>query len=179
VRDSNRIYIEAKQVRLLDQDRKLIGIYRPVEAKEIANERDQDLIPLNTNCDPAVFMLGDMGKYQYEKNKAQKAQQKQNRANAKASEEKELRLPADTTKSSEGDRMRLYEKGDEFLTEGHPVQFVVKFRGRMMQHAPDVMERIREELTQFVPNGIQERSAQAGNQFRIRMTPAKAQKKAQ
>ena len=153
------------QVRLLDSERQMIGVIPADEARKMAKERGEDIIVLNVKADPNVCMLGDRKKYEYDRKKAAKENEKKQRSAAKANELKELKLPADTSDSSKGDRDRLFAKAAEFLAEGHPVKLSVRFRGRQMAHSQDVMDRLYDEVSSVLEGATITRPAAAGNVF--------------
>ena len=152
-------------VRLLDSDKQMIGVVPADEARKMAKERGEDVIVLNVKADPNVCMLGDRKKYEYDRKKAAKDNEKKQRSAAKANELKELKLPADTSDSSKGDRDRLFAKAVEFLSEGHPVKLSVRFRGRQMAHSQDVMNRLFEEASLVLEDTAIARPVAAGNVF--------------
>lgn len=165
--------IITETVRLLDSDREFIGIVSASEARKMAKEREEDIIVLNVKSDPNVCMLGDRKKYEYDRKKAAKELDKKQRLAAKANELKELKLPADTSDSSKGDRMRLFERAKEFTAEGHPVKLTVRFRGRQMSHASDVMDRLYDEAVTTLEGITVSRPVAAGNFFSMMCQPAK------
>ena len=165
--------ITSATVRLMDINKALIGIFGVEEARALAKERGEDIIVLNVKADPNICMLGDRKKYEYDRKKAAKENEKKQRSAAKANELKELKLPADTSDSSKGDRVRLLERAKEFLAEGHPVKLSVRFRGRLMSHSGDVMERLYEEASATLEGASITRPSAAGNIFSMMCTPAK------
>ena len=58
--------IRAKEVRLVDQDGKQIGIVPLQEALRIAEERGLDRVEVAPNANPPVCKLLDYGKFLYE-----------------------------------------------------------------------------------------------------------------
>jgi len=165
--------ITTATVRLLDSEKQMIGIMPVADARKLAKEREEDIIVLDVKSDPNVCMLGDRKKYEYEKKKAAKENEKKQRSAAKASELKELKFPADTSDSSKGDRARLLERAKKFLAEGHPVKIIVQFRGRQMAHANDVMQRHNEEITTTLIDATIAKPVSAGKFFSILCTPVK------
>ena len=165
--------IITETVRLLDSNREFIGIVTADEARKMAKEREEDIIVLNVKADPNVCMLGDRKKYEYDRKKAAKELDKKQRLAAKANELKELKLPADTSDSSKGDRMRLFDRAKEFAAEGHPVKLTVRFRGRQMSHANDVMDRLYDEAVATLEDITVSRPVAAGNFFSMMCQPTK------
>lgn len=165
--------ISTATVRLMDSNRENLGIMSAEDARKLAEERGEDIIVLNPKADPNVCMLGDRKKYEYERKKAAKENEKKQRSAAKSNEMKELKLPADTSDSSKGDRVRLFSRAAEFVSEGHPVRLSVRFRGRMMAHSAGVMERLYEEAVAAIPDATISAPSAAGNIFAMLCTPAK------
>lgn len=165
--------ISTATVRLMDSNRENLGIMSAEDARKLAEERGEDIIVLNPKADPNVCMLGDRKKYEYERKKAAKENEKKQRSAAKSNEMKELKLPADTSDSSKGDRVRLFSRAAEFVSEGHPVRLSVRFRGRMMAHSAGVMERLYEEAVASIPDATISAPSAAGNIFAMLCTPSK------
>jgi translation initiation factor IF-3 len=165
--------IMTSTVRLMDSNRENLGVMSAADARKLAEERGEDIIVLNPKADPNVCMLGDRKKYEYERKKAAKENEKKQRSAAKSNELKELKLPADTSDSSKGDRVRLFSRAAEFVAEGHPVRLSVRFRGRMMAHSSDVMQRLYEEAVAAIPGANIAEPSAAGNIFAMLCTPSK------
>lgn len=165
--------IMTSTVRLMDSNRENLGVMSAADARKLAEERGEDIIVLNPKADPNVCMLGDRKKYEYERKKAAKENEKKQRSAAKSNELKELKLPADTSDSSKGDRVRLFARAAEFVAEGHPVRLSVRFRGRMMAHSSDVMQRLYEEAVAAIPGANIAEPSAAGNIFAMLCTPSK------
>jgi translation initiation factor IF-3 len=176
--DKAQYTVTAATVRLTDENGKSVGVIPTAEARKMAEERGLDLIAVNNRIDPPIGKLGDLSKHIYDQKKAAKERDKKNRAAAKASEEKMLKLTSDTTDSSKADRARILKQANDFLSEGHPVKIVIKFRGREISHADSAMDRLRPEiLDAIVTNGsgtvTKELKSTGGDMFTIQCMPAK------
>ena len=146
--------ITASSVRLTDEDGKSLGVVPTSDALKMAEEKGLDLIAINNRIDPPIGKLGDLSKYIYDQKKKAKELDKKNRAAAKASEEKSLKLTSDTTDSSKADRLRILKQANEFLLDGHPVKLNIRFRGREISHANEAMDRLREEIRVGITDGM-------------------------
>ena len=89
----------------------------------------------------------DWGKYNYQKSK----QAKRNQKNAKSLEVKQLRVGL---KISDHDLAVKGKKAQEFLEAGHKVKYVLRYRGRELAHkdvgfklAEKIIESFKEEVT--------------------------------
>lgn len=145
--------ITASQVRLTDENGASLGIVDTSYAKQLADERGLDLIAVNNGTTPPIGKLGDLNKYIYEQKKRKKEMKKKQDAVKNATKEKCISFPSDTTASSKHDRDRLIAQANDFLAEGHSVRFNIRFSGRSVDHAMDVIERIKPEMVEGLTNG--------------------------
>lgn len=122
-RPRRNFQIKASQVRLIDHTGTNLGVVSLGEAVSKAREIGMDVIEMNSKTYPPVVKIGDYGKLLYE-NKKQQAETKKNQ---KISLVKELYAHPNTEM---GDLSRQVEQSRGFLSEGHKVKFVIKFRGR-------------------------------------------------
>ena len=167
--------VTASSVRLTDENGKSLGVIPTADARKLAEERGLDLIAVNNKIDPPIGKLGDLSKYIYDQKKKAKEMDKKNRAAAKASEEKMLKMTSDTTDSSKADRMRILKQANEFLADGHPVKLTIRFRGREISHAESAMDRLREEILVGITAGTVSRETKStgGDIYTIQCSPAK------
>ena len=162
--------ITTATVRLMGENGEQFGVISSEEARKIADERGLDIIVVAPNQDPQVARLGDRGKYEYEQKKKKREMEKKNRAAAKATEIKELRFPCN---GGDADRERILNQGDEFMEQGHPVNFCIRFPGRKVSHCDDVIERTKEEMGNVLKHGALAKISRAGNSFTISCMPKK------
>lgn len=119
--------INAKEVRLIDEDGKMIGVVPILQALRIAEEKDLDLVEISPNANPPVCKILDYRKFIYEQQKREKTQRKQQ----SSQEMKELRF---TWRTAEHDFNFKVRHAREFLEEGNKVKATVMFRGREIAH---------------------------------------------
>ena len=133
--------IRAKEIRLIDESGKQVGVVPLSQALAIARERDLDVVEVAPQAAPPVCRLMDYGKYFYERAKRDKGAQKAQRV-----EIKEIRL---RPKTGHHDRNLKVKRIREFLTKGHKVKVRVLFRGRERSH-PEIgramLQGLAEEL---------------------------------
>jgi translation initiation factor IF-3 len=167
--------VTAQTVRCTDENGNSLGVISTDEAKKMAEERGLDLIAVNNRIDPPIGKLGDLSKFIYDQKKKAKEMDKKNRAAAKASEEKMLKLTSDTTDSSKADRARILKQANDFLVEGHPVKLNIRFRGREISHAEGAMDRLREEIRVGIVDGtvVKETRSTDGGTYTIQCMPRK------
>lgn len=119
--------IFAPELRVVDGEGKLIGILSKNEALRIAQEQELDLVEIAPKAKPPVAKIIDFNKFLYQQKKKKKDEKKK----AKASETKEVRLGPFM---SENDLATVVKRAREFLTEGHKLRVVLKFKGRAIVH---------------------------------------------
>jgi translation initiation factor IF-3 len=111
--------IRYPQVRVLDQDKKPLGIMPSSEALDIAYKSNMDLILISQQANPPVCRIMDYGKFKYEKTKSE--------GHKTRSVMKMLRLHPQT---GEHDRNVLINHATKFLSAGHKVRVTCQFKGR-------------------------------------------------
>lgn len=136
--------IRANQVRLLNDEKEMLGIVSRDEAFRMADEAGVDLICINPDASPPLCRLVDYSKYKYELEKASKVQKKKQREGR--IDIKELKLRPNTDVHDYQVRLRAAEK---FLAKGDKVKLSVQFRGREMEFKEigrDLFKRFLEDL---------------------------------
>jgi len=68
--------IKAKEVRVIDNDGKQLGVFPIDQALSLAEENNLDLVEINANINPPVCKIVDYGKYKYELTKKKKEAKK-------------------------------------------------------------------------------------------------------
>ena len=133
--------INSPEVQVISSNGENLGILNTNEAIAIAKKEGLDLIEIAPNAKPPVCKIIDIGKYKYDlQKKANKAKKKQ-----KVVELKEIKLRPVTDVHDYNFKIKNAQK---FLTKGDKVKFIVKFKGRELQHANlgvDLMKRIQED----------------------------------
>ena len=134
--------IRAKEVRVIDDAGKQLGIMSTQEALRMAEVREIDLVEVSPNADPPVCRLMDHGKYVYERSKREREARKAQ----KTVEVKEIRV---RPKTGEHDIAFKLRKARQFLVAGSKVKVRVIFRGREITHPEvgrELLNRIVAEL---------------------------------
>jgi len=131
------------------------------EALKIAEEAGVDLIEISPNADPPVAKVVDWGKYQYQKMKEQRKNQK----HAKAVELKQMRM---SLKIGTNDLEIKLRKIRDFLKVGHKVKIFIFFRGREMAHQELGHEMMNKIISLLEDDAILEQKPQmAGRNLSI------------
>jgi translation initiation factor IF-3 len=136
--------IRAPRVRVIDEEKGMVGVLTAQEARERAMLAGLDLVMIAPNADPPVCRIMDYGKFKYEKAKKEKeAKKKQHVVHLK-----EIKLHP---KTDEHDYSFKIEHAKKFLIRGDRVKVTVVFRGREITHIEfgrEMIKRAEEDLLQ-------------------------------
>lgn len=137
VRTNEQIW--AKEVRLIDEEGKQLGVMSRDQALEIAREKELDLVEVSPDSNPVVCRIINYDKYRYQLEKKEKQQRK----TGKKTEMKEVRLGVRT---GEHDLDFKRKKAIKFLKEGRKVKIELIMKGRERAHR----DLAREVLVAFL-----------------------------
>ncbi|MCC7140095.1 MAG: translation initiation factor IF-3 [Planctomycetes bacterium] len=119
--------IRIREVRLVDDEGKQVGVVPTEQALAMAQEKGLDLVEVAPNVRPPVCKIMDFGKFKYEQNKkAHESSRKQHKTKLKT-----VRLRPKTDPHMMEIRVA---QAREFLERGDKVLVMVMFRGREMAH---------------------------------------------
>ena len=119
--------IRDREVRLVSEDGKQLGIMSAREAMKIAQEAELDLVKIAPMAKPPVCKIIDYGKYKYE----QTRKEKEARKKQKTVEIKEVRLSPNIDTNDLNTKINNAKK---FISKGNKVKVTLRFRGREMAH---------------------------------------------
>lgn len=165
--------IRVREVRLIDETGKQLGIYPTREALQVAMERGVDLVEVSPAARPPVCRLMDYSKFMYEKAR----RDREARRAQKQIEVKEIQVRPKTAEHDVGFKMSHARK---FLQEGNKIRVRVRFRGREIAHADlavELMKRVAEELGDVASVELTPRLE--GNSMIMILTPAKVDARAE
>lgn len=115
--------IQAREVRIIDEDKSQVGILSIEEARDLAQERGLDLVEVAPQANPPVCRVMDYGKFLYEEHKkAQEAKKHQKNIPVK-----EIKF---RPKISIHDYTFKIKHVQRFLRDGHKVKITIMLRGR-------------------------------------------------
>ena len=120
--------IRDREVRLIDQNGEQLGVMPTVQAKQLAEERDLDLVKIAPQATPPVCKIMDYGKYRFEQGK----REREIRKNQTVITIKEVRLSATIEEHDIDVKFRAAVK---FLEAGDKVKVSIRFRGRQIAHS--------------------------------------------
>jgi translation initiation factor IF-3 len=168
-RDQTRINerIGVREVRLVDEDGKQIGVIETKQALEMAQERDLDLVEVAPNSRPPVARLLDYSKYKYEQEqKAKAARKHQQQINVR-----EIKL---RPKIADHDYSTKKGHVERFLRGGDKVKVTIMFRGREQAHPERgrmLLSRLFEDLDGL--GIIEQNPLQEGRNMHMLLAPSK------
>lgn len=116
-------FIQAKEVRVVDEKGKQIGVLPIFTAIQKAREAGLDLVEVSSNANPPVTKIIDFKKFKYIEAKKEKEEKK----GVKGGELKEVRFSPFIAQNDLETRIR---KIKQFLKENNKVRTVVRFSGR-------------------------------------------------
>jgi len=168
-RDQTRINerITAREVRLVDENGKQIGIVDTRKALDLARDRDLDLVEVAPQARPPVARLLDYSKYKYEQEqKAKAARKHQQQVNVR-----EIKL---RPKIADHDYATKKGHVERFLRGGGKVKVTIMFRGREQAHperGQALLERLFEDLDGMAV--IEQAPQQEGRNMHMLLAPSK------
>ena len=134
--------IRIREVRVIDEENKQLGIMVTADALALAIHKQLDLVEIAPNQRPPVCRIMDFGKYKYEeKKKEQASRRKQHQVQIK-----ELRVRPAT---GEHDLQVKMKQARQFLADGDKVLVCCLFRGRQMAHK-EVGEQVVQEVVKLL-----------------------------
>lgn len=130
--------IRAKEVRIIDEEKKQIGILTFSEALSIAQEKEMDLVEVAPQANPPVCRIMDYGKFLYELHKKEHEAKK----HQKQIQVKEIKFRPKISIHDYSFKLRHVQR---FLNEGNKVKITVMLRGREKARpelAHTILERV-------------------------------------
>ena len=159
--------IRARQVRLIDQEGKQLGIVSIDEALRNAEQAGLDLVEIAPDAEPVVCKIMDFGKYVFEAKKQKSASKKKQ----KIIQVKEVKFRPGT---EEGDYQVKLRNLVRFLEHGDKTKVTLRFRGREMAHQEIGMELIKRIESDLEPHAVVEQHAKMeGRQLTMVLAPKK------
>lgn len=133
--------IRAREVRLISESGKQLGVKSKTEALRIADQANLDVVLVAPRAKPPVARIMDYGKYRFEMQKKQRdARKKQKVVNVK-----EVRLSPTIDQNDFNTKLKNARK---FLEKGDKVKASIRFRGRAITHKDigrEVLNRLADE----------------------------------
>jgi len=134
--------IRHPEIRLIDEEKKQVGIVPLAKAMEIAQQKELDLVEISPEAKPPVCRILDYGKFLYSlQKKAHEAQKHQRKTLVK-----EIKF---TPSIGEHDIAVKLKKIKEILEEGNKVKVTVWLRGRQ-KRKPEMLEVMVNKITDIL-----------------------------
>jgi len=131
-----------KEVRLIDEKGKQIGVFSYDEASKMAQERGLGLVEITRKTTPPIYKFGDSGKLRYKKEK----EFRKKRLKDKQTSPKSIRIGFN---EGEHDLITKVKRAEKFLQEGKTVTIEMKLRGREKAHFDLAKKKIDEFLVKI------------------------------
>ena len=157
--------IYATEVRVIDENGRMLGVYNVPAAVQLAESRGLDLIEIVPTATPPTCKIMDYGKWKYENKKKQVAAKK----NQVVVDIKEVQLRPRTEQHDLDTKIRHARR---FLEEGDKVKVTLRFSGREMSHQEEgmgVLARFSEALNDIA--AVEVPSKKEGRQVFILFAP--------
>jgi len=165
--------IRAREIRVIDDGGKQIGILPPYEALKMAREKNLDLVEISPTAQPPVCRIMDYGKFLYQQEKKEREAKKHQKQIVV--KEVKFRINVD-----DHDYETKKNHVVRFLEEGDKVKATIFFRGREMTRTNlgrEILERLIKDVED---KGLVEfRPRQEGNTLHAILAPKKADQKSQ
>jgi translation initiation factor IF-3 len=166
IRTNDRI--RAREIRVIDDEGKQIGIIPPYEALKMAREKNLDLVEISPTATPPVCRIMDYGKYLYQQEKKEREAKKHQKTITVKEVKFRINVDDHDYETKKNHVLR-------FLDEGDKVKATIFFRGREMTRTNlgrEILERLIKDVGD---KGIVEfRPRQEGNTLHAILAPKKA-----
>jgi len=130
--------IQAREVRVIDEERQALGVMPTSQAVQLARDRGLDLVEIAPNADPPVCKITDYGKFLYEQHKKDHEAKK----HQKQIQIKEIKFRPKISVHDYDFKMKHVKR---FLGEGNKVKITVMLRGREKQK-PELGQQILDRV---------------------------------
>jgi translation initiation factor IF-3 len=134
--------IRAKEIRVIDEEKRQVGVMPVPEALDLARQRGYDLVEIAPEANPPVCRIMDYGKFLYEQHKKEHEAKK----HQKHIQLKEIKFRPKISIHDYSFKLRHVIR---FLEEGNKVKVTIMIRGRERakpELAQQLMARIMEDV---------------------------------
>jgi translation initiation factor IF-3 len=159
--------IRAREVRVIDDEGKQIGVMPPFEALKMAREKNLDLVEISPTAQPPVVRIMDYGKFLYQQEKREREAKKHQKTITVKEVKFRINVDDHDYETKKNHVLR-------FLDEGDKVKATIFFRGREMTRqglGREILERLIKDVEH---KGLVEfRPRQEGNTLHLILAPKK------
>lgn len=149
--------IFAKEMVVIDENAKSLGVVSYDQAMLLASDKGLDLMIVNPNANPPIAKFVDFSKEQYRKEKLKRKQ----KARQKFLETKEIKLGINIGDHDLDTKVR---KAKELMKKGHKIKVLIILRGREMLFANKTGGLI-ERFTDLIEGKFEQAIKREGNRF--------------
>jgi len=157
--------IRAREVRVIDEKGKQVGVLPTIEAIKMAYDKGIDLVEIVSTSNPPVCKIIDYTKFKYEQERKMRSERKKQ----KVLQIKEVRF---RPKIDVHDLEFKINHARNFLEEKHKVKLNMMFLGRELEHRElglSVIAKIRERISDL---GVFENEPRfEGNKINVLVNP--------
>jgi translation initiation factor IF-3 len=141
-RSSHRINrnIRFPQIRVIAPDGDQLGVMSPEEGLEHAEQRGLDLVEVAADARPPVCRIMDYGKFRYDQSKKEAA------SRSSRVQMKTIQLRPNT---DDHDMETKLKRAEKFVSQGNPVKFVMRMRGRERAYTDRWIDQLAQILRDF------------------------------
>lgn len=140
----NNEQIRAPRVRVIvteDGEDKNLGVMETRDALRMARNQDLDLVVINNQADPHVAKIMDLGRWLYQRSKAEKEKRAADRNRGGHIHELTMRPGID-----DHDLDVKIRKIQEWIEDGDRVRITIRFRGRENSRANELGQNLVEKI---------------------------------
>ncbi len=152
---------------MIGADGEQVGVVPLVEAFEIADKDELDLVEISPQAEPPVCRIMDYGKYRFEEQKKRQSARKKQ----KQIQVKEVKFRPGTEIGDYNVKLRNLTR---FLNDGDKVKVTLRFRGREMAHQDlgrDLLKRVESDLEEL--GSVEQFPKMEGRQMVMVLAPRK------
>ena len=154
-------------MRLLDENGDQVGIVSLSQAKTLAEDKDLDLVLLNSKVNPPVCKIMDYGKFKFDSLK----KEKELRKNQNVPELKGIRLSMTIDKH---DLETKAKQANKFLLDGNKVKVFLRMKGRQNAFAQSGLQVMQQFYAMLEEYGNLDKQPQVmGKNIFMIITPKK------
>lgn len=161
--------IRCSVVRLIDDGGFNHGVMEINKAFAMANEKDADLVIVNSNSEPPIARITDYNKFIFNLKQQRKEQDRRNRENQIAIKEIQLR-PV----TGQHDISIKLKHAREWLDAKHKLRIVMRFKGREQAHPALGMKLMSDFIKDLGDCRIEQESQMLGRSITAIIAPSKA-----
>lgn len=130
--------IQAREIRVIDEDKKQLGIMPVSQALALAREKGLDLVEIAPQANPPVCRIMDYGKFLYELHKKEHEAKK----HQKQIQIKEIKFRPKISIHDYNFKLKHIRR---FIEEGNKVKITIMIRGREKSH-PEMAQQILDRI---------------------------------